>query len=205
MLTYDGRGASRALSLFCWAALSAARSLPGAFLSASGLSAALSSGSERSLSVLCKCEFFVPCSSSTVCLLAQATLRDPSSVSSHQHFQNAKDFEACLLQQKHHYNLPWGLIWEMSAQIQLSAGMDHRDSHSALFLQVMKWILHHILNLETVCVRLKQRRFLPSACIVLIWTSTGVKPGGETELCAHKWVLQTTKYWLTWLGQWMES
>ena len=50
--------------------------------------------------------------------------------------------------QKERY-LPWGLIWEMSAQIQLSAGMDHCDSHSALFLQVMKWILHHILYLET--------------------------------------------------------
>lgn len=54
MLTYDGREARRALSEFCWAAaaLSAARSLPGAFLSANGLSVALSSGSESSLSVL---------------------------------------------------------------------------------------------------------------------------------------------------------
>ena len=34
--------------------------------------------------------------------------RDPSSVSSHQHFQNGKDFGACLLQQKHHYNLQKG-------------------------------------------------------------------------------------------------
>lgn len=31
--------------------------------------------------------------------------RNTSSVSSHQHSQNGKDFEACLLQQKHHYNL----------------------------------------------------------------------------------------------------
>lgn len=54
MLTYDGREARRALSEFCWAAaaLSAARSLPGAFLSANGLSVALSSGSESSLSLL---------------------------------------------------------------------------------------------------------------------------------------------------------
>lgn len=54
MLTYDGREARRALSEFCWAAaaLSAARSLPGAFLSAKGLSVAFSSGSESNLSVL---------------------------------------------------------------------------------------------------------------------------------------------------------
>jgi hypothetical protein len=54
MLTYGGLGARRALSELCWAAaaLSAARSLPGAFLSAKGLSEALSSGSESNLSVL---------------------------------------------------------------------------------------------------------------------------------------------------------
>lgn len=53
MWTYGGCEARRALSEFCWAAaLSAARSLPGAFLSARGLSVALSSGSESNLSVL---------------------------------------------------------------------------------------------------------------------------------------------------------
>lgn len=34
--------------------------------------------------------------------------RDPASVSSHQHSRNGKDSEACLLQQKHHYNLQKG-------------------------------------------------------------------------------------------------
>lgn len=54
MWTYGGCEARRALSEFCWAAaaLSAARSLPGAFLSARGLSVALSSVSESNLSVL---------------------------------------------------------------------------------------------------------------------------------------------------------
>lgn len=161
MLTYDDRGARWALSEFCWAAaaLSAARSLPGAFLSVKGLSVALSSGSESNLSVLCKCEFFVPCNSSTVCLLAQETLEEHIICFKSPAFPEWEGLRACLLQQKHHYNLQWGLIWEMSAQTHLSGWMDHCDLHSALFLQVMKWILHHILYLETVHVHLKQQRF----------------------------------------------
>lgn len=53
IFTYDGC-ARRALSEFCWAAAarSAARSLPGAFLSAMGLSEALNSASESNLSVV---------------------------------------------------------------------------------------------------------------------------------------------------------
>lgn len=54
IFTNDGCGARRALSQFCCAAaaLSAARSLPGAFLSATGLSEELSSVSDSNLSAV---------------------------------------------------------------------------------------------------------------------------------------------------------
>lgn len=54
IFTKEGCVASRALSEFCWAAAarSAARSLPGAFLSATGLSGAPSSASASSLSAV---------------------------------------------------------------------------------------------------------------------------------------------------------
>lgn len=40
------------------------------------------------------------------------------------------------------------LAWETPAPIHLSVWTGHYDSHSALFLQAMTWILHHILCSE---------------------------------------------------------
>lgn len=95
-----GASLIRSLSLCC-AALSAARSLPGARLSATGLSDELDSASERRQSELgekstvaavsgggqaaaevlgaptyCRWEFLVPCSSSTACLFPDDVLHE---------------------------------------------------------------------------------------------------------------------------------